>query len=150
MVDKIENIGLKILNDLIREYADLLAQKERKEGELKNINKRKETIQQQLVDIMITENNTQLRLEGVGLVYISIFTSPKIINKEDFFTWLEDNNEAYIIKPAVHSSTLRSWYKQMCEKCEKEDRDLKEELKGLIEVFEKPQINLRRERIIQQ
>lgn len=140
-----EDTGLKVLNDLARAFADLRTKKETRQAELETINNELELVQQQLIDLMLVEGNMQFKLEGVGLVYISVPPRPRIINKETFFRWLEDNNEAYIIKPTVHNKTLLSWYKQIKEKYEKDSKDIKEELKGMVEVFEKPQLNLRRE-----
>ena len=140
-----EGTGLKVLNDLARQFADARKQKEENERESKKINQRIELIRQQLISLMTAQGNLQFRLENVGLIYISMPPRPRIINKEGFFKWLEENNEDYIIKPAVHHKTLMSWFKQMNEKFEKEGKDLKQELTGMVAVFEEPQLNLRRE-----
>ena len=140
-----ETKGLKVLNKLARELASLKGKKDEKEGELKKINEKIEILQAQIIDLMISEGNTQFKLEGVGLVYIAIITAPKVVNKNEFFKWLEDNNESYIIKPTIHNKTLKTWYKQIEERYDKEGKDVKKELKGMLEVFEKPQVKLRRE-----
>lgn len=137
--------GLKVLNRLARELAGLKGKKDEKEGELKKINEKIEVLQNQIIDLMVSEGNTQFKLEGVGLVYIAMITSPKILNRNEFFKWLEDNNESYIIKPTIHNKTLKTWYTQIEERFSKDGKDVRKELKGMLEVFEKPQVKLRRD-----
>ena len=139
-----EDKGSKILFDLAREFAILKRRKEEIAAEEKSINGQIKPLQLQIMDLMIQEGNSQFRLEGVGLVYISILKVPKITSKEEFFKWLEDNDEAYIIQRTIHHKTLKTWFKGIDEKFEKEDKDIKEELKNMVEIFEEPQLNLRK------
>ena len=130
---------------LAKQFAELKDKKDEFEAEVKKVNTEIETVQLDLVNSMIEQSLQNFKLDDGRLFSLVIEPFPKVINQDNFYQWLEENNEDYIIKRTIHNKTLRSWFKTTKEKLEKEGKDEEfiENMKGMLEIFEKTQVRVK-------
>lgn len=63
--------------------------------------------------------------------------------QDDFFEWLRKNDLGDLIRETVHVKTLESWVKSYRDE-ETSELDLPDELRDLLNIFEKPDISVRK------
>ncbi len=131
--------------EVAKQYAELKDKKDQLEADVKKVNAEIETVQLDLVNLMVELSLQNFKLDDGRLFSLVIEPFPRIKNQDEFYQWLEENNEEYIIKRTIHNKTLRSWYKQFKEKKEKEgsDEEFTETMKGKLEIFEKTQVRVK-------
>ncbi len=131
--------------EVAKQYAELKDKKDQLEADVKKVNAEIETVQLDLVSLMVELSLQNFKLDDGRLFSLVIEPFPRIKNQDEFYQWLEENNEEYIIKHTIHNKTLRSWYKQFKEKKEKEgsDEEFTETMKGKLEIFEKTQVRVK-------
>lgn len=134
-----ENNGGK-LSDL----ADLLISyrmaKEDAEENLKRANEGIRAVEQSIVAKMQEEEIEKFAHNG-SLFFPRVESHPTV-NKEkedDFFTWLEGQHEAGIIKRTIHPSTLKAWWKQNSDRFAEEITE-----REFLKVFEEIRISVRK------
>lgn len=71
-------------------------------------------------EVMEEQGVRNIAIDGVGKVYLTsdMNVSIKAEHQEQVFEWLQDTGRSAIIKPTVHSSTLKSVVKKILESAE--------------------------------
>ncbi len=131
--------------ELGKQFAELKDKKDQLKAETEKLNAEIETVQLDLANLMIEQSLQNFKLDDGRLFSLVIEPFPRVINQDNFYQYLEENNEDYIIKRTIHNKTLRSWYKQEKEKQEKEgtDEEFDNVMKGKLEIFEKTQVRVK-------
>lgn len=101
------------MQSLALEYKDLRGQKDYFESEVKRLTEEIKKLETRLVDKMIDQGMTSMRLEGVGLLTVSNKLVAKITDKDKFFKWLEDTGRASLIKRDVNYMTLQAFANEL-------------------------------------
>lgn len=134
-----ENNGSK-LSDL----ADLLTSwrmsKEHHEEELKKANEKIRATEQLIVAKMQEEDIEKFAHNG-SLFFPRVESHPTV-NKEkeyEFFEWLHFHNEDGIVKPTIHPSTLKAWWKANSDRFAEEITE-----REFLKVFEEIRISVRK------
>lgn len=120
---------LKILKD---RKADL-------KDELSSLEAEITETEQLLIQRMSEEETSSFARAGFKY-YMStrVFASPS--DKDNLFSWLKENGYGDLVQETVNSNTLSSWVKEFIN----ENGELPNDLKNLVNVFEKVQINIRK------
>ena len=126
--------------DLADELSDLRERKKKMEEELKSINARIEFYEAELVKEMINEE-VQNFTRGGQLFYLSTRTwaSPVPERKAELYSWLKDHGFGDLVQETVNTQTLSAWVREQIEEAE-----LPEDLRQLVNVYEKQTIGIRR------
>ena len=99
-------------DNLLSDYAialrDLRNEKTVAEENLKTLNTQIEDATARLVAVMKAKHLTAFKLKAVGNFIHTKECFPRVINEEKFFQMLEELGKDYLIKPTIHSATLRS------------------------------------------
>ena len=132
-------------NPLLELASKLSALRERKEAlkeEEKQLNDEIADVEQQLVDMMIDEEMQNFTYSG-KLFYLNqqVRVSPRAEVKEKVFAWLKDNGYEDLVYETVNSNRFSAFCKELMEE---NDGELPEDLAGLVNIFEKTAIGLRK------
>lgn len=97
--------------------------------------------EQRLIQRMGEEETSSFVRSGFKY-YMStrVFASPAAAEKYTLYSWLKENGYGDLVQETVHSNTLSSWVKEFIN----ENGELPDDLKSLVNVFEKVQINIRK------
>ncbi|MBQ6091634.1 MAG: hypothetical protein IJL07_10265 [Lachnospiraceae bacterium] len=130
---------MALLDDKLREYQKILEKKEELAEETKRNNEAKETLEQEICQIMIDEEKPSQIVDGYNFslkqetVY-SKLGEEKLLEKQiDFFELLREQGLGDIIVERVDPRTLNSTCKGIVE----EQGELPEELAEALSVYEK-------------
>lgn len=121
---------------------DLKLKKTQFESHVKEINAEIRNTEEQLYSDMMTEELQSFKKDGT-LFYLSFktYASPTAKMRERLCQTLKDNGYGDIVKETVNSNTLSAFVKEQ----EEENNDeLPEWLNGLVNVYEKPSIGMRK------
>lgn len=126
-----------VLVGKLKSFLQLKNLKEELEKQLKQIQKTYDITEENLFNLMFDLDIQSIEIEGKK-VYRKINQYPRIINQEEFFTWLRDNGFAELIKETVNPKTLGSWYKEYTS--QNEDTNFEE----MLDIFEKKGVGVRK------
>lgn len=122
----------------------LLALRDRKdelEKALKALNEELDKTELTLVRQMTDEETPLFNRQGRTLYLTTrTYASPAAGAKEQLYSWLKQNGYEDLVKETVHAQSLSSLAKEMLE----ESDDLPEDLKPLMNVFDKTSIGVRK------
>ena len=120
--------------------SDLRGRKRELEDSLKVINAEIERVEAEMVQEMLQEE-VQSFSRGGQLFYLSSRTwaSPVPERKADLYAWLKDHGFGDLVQETVNSQTLSAWVREQTEEAE-----LPEDLRQLVNVYEKQTVNIRR------
>ena len=124
------------LKDLVAELRRLKEDKARLEAELSQVETDKVAIEEQIVAALINSGMNSAKFPGIGTVSYSIQKYPSIANKDLFYKYLRDTDQADLIKETVNANTLRGWF-----------NSLESEVAAIeigLNIFEKTGISLRK------
>jgi hypothetical protein len=132
-------------NPLLELASKLSALRERKEAlkeEEKQLNDEIADVEQQLVDMMISEEMQNFTYSG-KLFYLNqqVRVSPRAEVKEKVFAWLKDNGYEDLVYETVNSNRFSAFCKELMEE---NDGELPEDLAGLVNVFERTAVGMRK------
>jgi len=129
--------GIFALADLL---SDLRTAKRDLESRLKTINAEIEHVEAEMVQEMLQEE-VQNFSRGGQLFYLSTRTwaSPVPERKAELYSWLKDHGFGDLVQETVNTQTLSAWVREQTEEAE-----LPEDLRQLINVYEKQTVNIRR------
>lgn len=135
----------KPLFESAHKLAALKEEKTSLAAEIKDVNEQIEKVEKEMLQAMTDLGVGNFKLEDVGIFYVTIKEFPNILNEEAFFQWLKEQGDDSIIQRKINHMTLYKYWKEKSEwwKIEKEE-ELKEKLKDIVSVFEKPSISLRK------
>ncbi len=130
------------MKDIFSLADDLKVLKDRKadlKDELSSVEAELSDIEQQLIQRMGEEETSSFVRSGFKY-YMStrVFASPT--EKDTLYRWLKENGYGDLVQETVNSNTLSSWVKEFIN----ENGELPDDLKSLVNVFEKVQINIRK------
>lgn len=126
------------LFELARRLAELRDTRNRLDSEVSTVNQEIAKVNDEMTQIMVNTNCHRFNLDG-RTFYSAVESIPKIVDESGFVAWLDAHGEASIIKRTVHASTLKAWYREHAEQYEEELKN------GLLEIFERIQVRMRRE-----
>lgn len=126
------------LADLFRELKE---KKETLEDDLKKLNAEIESVEEQLADQMITEENSSFTRKGKTFYLTEkLFVNSIADKRDDLHSWLKKNGFQDLVKETVHPSTLKGFVKEQLE----ENEELPEDIRDCISYFKKPGIGMRK------
>lgn len=131
------------LADKLKELRDKKKQKKKQlENEIKEINTEIEEIEQELVQQMLEEEMQNFSRNGT-LFYLNTktFASPVSELKQQLYQALKDNGYGDLVYETVNSNSLSAFVKEQIE--QNEDK-LPEWLDGLVNVYDKTTIGMRK------
>lgn len=125
---------------LADELSGLRSVKRQVEDRLRAVNAEIEAVEAELAQRMIDEE-VQNFSRGGQLFYLTTRTwaNPVAGKKQELYTWLREHDFGDLVQETVNSQTLSAWVREQTE-----DADLPEELRPLINVYEKQTISIRR------
>lgn len=100
-------------NELMEMLSQVKEEKKRLEKELKEVNQRITAIEEVLIELMESQDITQIKNSSLGTFSIKtqVFVSPR--DKEAMYRWLRANGHGSIIKESVHNKALNSLFSEI-------------------------------------
>lgn len=128
--------------DLADELEELTENKKELEGKVKELNKEIERVQEQLVQEMVDHEVQNFTRQG-KMFYLQTATYVSGISgeQENLMQVLKDQGFDDIVKETVHPQTLKGFVK---EQIDEEGGELPDWLQGLVNVYEKEQVRMRK------
>ena len=128
--------------DLAEELEGLTEAKKKLEAKVKDLNKEIEVVQEMLVQEMV-DNEIQNFTKQGRMFYLQTATYVSGISgeQENLMQSLKDQGFGDIVKETVHPGTLKGFVK---EQINEEGGVLPEWLEGLVNVYEKEQVRMRK------
>lgn len=105
-------------NELIEKAKELKALMDHKkslEEEVKDINGRITAVQETFVEMMENNDMQNFSIKDLGMFYISSDVHPKMVNQDALFADLKSRGAGDLIKPTIHSKTLKAYVKECLE-----------------------------------
>jgi hypothetical protein len=103
------------LTGLGRKLKALLDKKNQLAIDEKEVNTKITRLQSTFVEAMELNKLQNFQIKNVGQFYLHTSTFAKIINKEEFFTYLRQKGAEDLIKETVFPSTVRAYTKECVE-----------------------------------
>jgi len=127
---------------LADDLEELTERKRALESEVKDINKKIETVQELLVQEMVDHEMQNFTRQG-KMFYLQTATYVSGISgeQENLMRTLKDQGFDDIVKETVHPQTLKGFVK---EQMDEEGGELPDWLQGLVNVFKKEQVRMRK------
>lgn len=97
--------------ELTHQFVSMREEKEVLNQSLKDLNKRLEEVEKQLVVCMENENLTSFREKMIGTVFLSETVHATVEDFEACYAWLKENNQEDIVKQTIHARTLAATVK---------------------------------------
>lgn len=121
-------------------YKELREAKKRLDAQVKDLNQEIEQVEYALSQLMTDEELQKFDRDGT-LFYLSTraYASPAAGRKDDLHAWLKENGYGDLVKESVHANTLSAFIKELLE-----EGELPEDLAGVVNVYEKTTVNMRR------
>lgn len=134
----IKTHSLFALADKLKELRD---RKKSLEDELKALNREIDETEQALVDAMLEEEMQNFVRAG-QMFYLQTKTYANAVpeRKQELFTWLKANGYGDLVQETVNANSLAAFVRELLE----EEDELPEELRQLVNVYEKTTIGIRR------
>ncbi len=128
--------------ELAGHLASLNEKKAHIEAELKEVKKEIESTNEQLVELMVDEEVQRFSRDGT-LFYLQtdVYVSDVADRREVFYEALRQQGHGDLIRETVHPQTLKAFTKEQMT----DDLQLPEWLEGLVTVFRKDKVRLRKE-----
>ena len=104
--------GIRELVGQLREARD---RKTEHEQRIKALDIVINAVEEKVRDAMVDSGIQNMRVEGVGLAYLSSALYPNVGDPQKFVAWLDNNGYGDMAQRGVHPSTLRSWWKERTE-----------------------------------
>lgn len=143
---KLQHLGAIAGDDLFTmsdRLAVLRELKEQIESSLDLAKEKIEQVQQAMITIMTNEEIPNFSRNGKTFsLTTKSYASVKADGKEDFIVWLDEHGFGDLAPRSINSQTLSSWVKEQTE-----DRELPEEIKPLLSVFEKTTVSVRKGKV---
>ena len=136
--EQISNPMLELADRLL-EIRDELNRMEERRKELTAL---EEQIEQQLFDLMMTEEVEKFTRAGRTFrPEIKTYASIKAECKEAAFRWLKENGYGDLVKEQVNTQSLTSLYKEL-----DDNGELPEEFTSMLNIYQKQKVAIRRGR----
>ncbi len=101
------------MKEAAQRYKKLRDDKDYLESEVKRIKAELETLEAALIEEMLQEGITSMRIEGVGMLTVNNKLAAKIVDKEKFFEWLRQTDRESLIKRDVNYMTLQAFANEL-------------------------------------
>lgn len=143
------NLSIRDKEKQLFGHAELVASlKEEKTDlnkKLKNLNAELEEAERVLAEMMVERQISNFTMDEVGQFILMQKKYPRIIDKEAFFRWLKEKGDDSIIETTINPQTLKKYIREKGDEWAiNNEEDIEDELKGLVDVFVKNAISLRR------
>lgn len=122
-------------------FRELKEKKETLEDALKKLNAEIESVEEQLANEMINEENSKFTRRGKTFYLTEkLHVSALADRRDELHRWLKENNYGAMVKEYVFPSTLKGFVKEQLE----ENDGLPEAIEGCISYFKRPAIGMRK------
>jgi hypothetical protein len=119
-----------------KELKALIDHKKSLEEEVKEMNRRIDTVQESFVEMMEHQDVQNFSVRDLGMFYVCSDIHPRMVDQEALFADLKSRGADSLIKPTIHSRTLKAYVKECLEN--------KNEVPQGVEIFTKTSVRIRK------
>lgn len=135
------NVAINDIFTLADRYRELKEHKDSLEDVMKKLNAEIESVEEQLANQMITEENSKFtRRDKTFYLTEKLYVSSLADMREDLYKGLRENGLGDMVKEYVFPSTLKGFVKEQLE----ENDELPEWAKNCVRYFKRPAIGMRK------